>query len=106
MPTEPPLIVKLLVKAEAWQADLDAGRVKKRAALAPPRTESRTATAVRSRSRTVHSITKDGLAYSYSVFSDYEQVRSRCQRVHILNTLPAGRSPYRAGGHVALLGVK
>jgi hypothetical protein len=33
-PTEPPLIVKLLAKAEAWQADLDAGRVKNRAALA------------------------------------------------------------------------
>jgi hypothetical protein len=34
VPTEPPLIVKLLAKAEAWQADLDAGRVKNRAALA------------------------------------------------------------------------
>lgn len=33
-PTEPPLIVKLLAKAEAWQADLDAGRVKNRVALA------------------------------------------------------------------------
>jgi len=29
VPTEPPLIVKLLASAEAWQADLDAGRVKK-----------------------------------------------------------------------------
>jgi hypothetical protein len=34
VPTEPPLIVKLLAKAEAWQADLDAGHVKNRAALA------------------------------------------------------------------------
>jgi hypothetical protein len=34
VPTEPPLIVKLLTKSEAWQADLDAGRVKNRAALA------------------------------------------------------------------------
>jgi hypothetical protein len=34
VPTEPPPIVKLLAKAVAWQADLDAGRVKNRAALA------------------------------------------------------------------------
>jgi hypothetical protein len=34
VPTEPPLIVKLLAKAEAWRADLDAGRVKNRVALA------------------------------------------------------------------------
>ena len=34
VPTEPPLIVKLLAKAEAWHADLDAGHVKNRAALA------------------------------------------------------------------------
>lgn len=34
VPTEPPLIVRLLMRAEAWQADLDAGRVKNRAALA------------------------------------------------------------------------
>jgi hypothetical protein len=34
IPTEPPPIVRLLAKAEAWHADLDAGRVKNRAALA------------------------------------------------------------------------
>lgn len=33
VPTEPASIVKLLAKAEAWQADLDGGRVKNRAAL-------------------------------------------------------------------------
>jgi hypothetical protein len=34
VPTEPPLIVKLLAKAEAWRVDLDARRVKNRSALA------------------------------------------------------------------------
>jgi ubiquinone/menaquinone biosynthesis C-methylase UbiE len=54
-----------------------------------------------------YSVTEgDGLAYSYSVFSDYALIRSQCQRVHVFNTLDAGVNPYRTAGHVAVLGVK
>jgi ubiquinone/menaquinone biosynthesis C-methylase UbiE len=48
----------------------------------------------------------DGLAYSYSVFTNYNQVKASCKSVHILNTAPGGISPYRSAGHVALLGIK
>lgn len=48
----------------------------------------------------------DGLAYSYSVFSDYEMIRRHCASVHLINTLPAGINPYRSSPHVALLGIK
>jgi hypothetical protein len=48
----------------------------------------------------------DGLAYSYSVFSNYEQISASCQSVHVLNTVPAGKNPYRSASHVALLGIK
>lgn len=48
----------------------------------------------------------DGLGYSYSVFNNYEQIKTRCRSVHLLNTLPAGIDPYRTASHVALLGVK
>ena len=30
----------------------------------------------------------DGLAYSYSVFSDYERIRARCTRVHVVIRTP------------------
>jgi hypothetical protein len=48
----------------------------------------------------------DGLAYSYSVFNDYRQIREKCRSVHVLNTSDAGRNPYRTASHVALLGIK
>ena len=48
----------------------------------------------------------DGLAYSYSVFNNYEQIRARCSSVHILNTRDAGINPYTTASHVALLGIK
>jgi ubiquinone/menaquinone biosynthesis C-methylase UbiE len=48
----------------------------------------------------------DGLAYSYSVFNDYRQIRERCESVHLLNTVDAGPNLYRTATHVALLGVK
>lgn len=48
----------------------------------------------------------DGLAYSYSVFNDYELVKEQCSAVHVMNTCPAGISPYRTSAHVALLGIK
>jgi SAM-dependent methyltransferase len=48
----------------------------------------------------------DGLAYSYSVFNNYEQIYQQCQTVHLTNTLAARINPYRTAGHVALLGIK
>jgi ubiquinone/menaquinone biosynthesis C-methylase UbiE len=48
----------------------------------------------------------DGLAYSYSVFNDYDQIRAQCRSVHLINTIDAGINPYRTATHVALLGVK
>jgi SAM-dependent methyltransferase len=48
----------------------------------------------------------DGLAYSYSVFTDYALIRSRCRRVHVVNTSDGGVAPYRSAGHVAVLGIK
>jgi len=48
----------------------------------------------------------DGLAYSYSVFNDYGQIRAQCKSVHLVNTVDAGVNPYRTATHVALLGIK
>jgi hypothetical protein len=47
----------------------------------------------------------DGLSYSYSVFSDYKQIKDRCKSVHILN-ITGAINPYRSASHVALLGLK
>jgi len=49
---------------------------------------------------------EDGLAYSYSVFDDYSQIRGTCGTVHLLNTIGAGPNLYRRASHVALLGIK
>jgi ubiquinone/menaquinone biosynthesis C-methylase UbiE len=48
----------------------------------------------------------DALAYSYSVFNDYRQIKERCKSVHLLNTSDAGPNLYRTASHVALLGIK
>ena len=49
----------------------------------------------------------DGLAYSYSVFSDYELLAARCRSVHVMNTVPAaGMNPYRTASHVVVLAMK
>ena len=48
----------------------------------------------------------DGLAYSYSLFSSYPQIRARCSTVHLMNTTPATHNLYRSASHIALLGVK
>jgi len=54
-----------------------------------------------------YSITEgDGLAYSYSVFNNYRQIRRACRSVHVVNTMAAGINPYRTAGHLALLGLK
>ncbi len=48
----------------------------------------------------------DGLAYSYSVFDDYPQIRRACSSVHLMNTGDAGTSLYRTSTHITLLGIK
>jgi len=48
----------------------------------------------------------DGLTYSYSVFTNYRQIRAQCQSIHILNTQDGNINPYRTAAHLALLGVK
>lgn len=48
----------------------------------------------------------DGIAYSYSLFTDYGQIKDQCKSVHLFNTTPAGLNFYRTSSHVALLGVK
>jgi len=48
----------------------------------------------------------DGLAYSYSVFNNYEQIRKQCKSVHLLNTIDGFIDPYKTASHVALLGIK
>ena len=48
----------------------------------------------------------DGLAYSYSVFNNYVQIREQCKSVHLLNTTTGGINPYRTASHIALLGIK
>lgn len=48
----------------------------------------------------------DGLAYSYSVFDNYEQIRRACRFIHVVNTKGEGRAPYRGASHVAVLGIK
>ena len=48
----------------------------------------------------------DGLAYSYSVFNDYNLIKKKCRRVHLLNTNNAGHNFYKTASHVALFGMK
>ena len=48
----------------------------------------------------------DGIAYSYSVFNDWPEIRRRCRIVHVVNTDGAGINPYRTAAHVAVLGLK
>lgn len=48
----------------------------------------------------------DGLAYSYSVFNNYQQIQEQCARIHLLNTMDGQINFYRTASHVALLGIK
>lgn len=47
----------------------------------------------------------DGLSYSYSVFTNYQQISKRCVSVHLLNTINSGPNLYRSSPHIALLGI-
>ena len=48
----------------------------------------------------------DGLAYSYSVFRNYRQIKSSCKSVHIINTKDADINLYKTAKTIALLGIK
>lgn len=48
----------------------------------------------------------DGLAYSYSVFDNYKQIKAQCKSIHVLNTRGSGPNLYRSADVVALLGIK
>lgn len=48
----------------------------------------------------------DGLAYSYSVFNNYRQIKEACASVHMLNTLNSGPDLYRTAPTLAILGIK
>lgn len=48
----------------------------------------------------------DGLAYSYSVFNNYEKIKTTCKSIHFMNTLPSGFNLYHSASHVCLLGIK
>lgn len=48
----------------------------------------------------------DGLAYSYSIFNNYKQIKHSCKAVHLLNTKDGEINFYKTASHVALLGIK
>jgi ubiquinone/menaquinone biosynthesis C-methylase UbiE len=48
----------------------------------------------------------DGLAYSYSVYNNYDQIKAQCECVHMLNTQDGHINPYASSSHMALLGRK
>ncbi|NEQ55812.1 MAG: class I SAM-dependent methyltransferase, partial [Leptolyngbya sp. SIO3F4] len=48
----------------------------------------------------------DGLAYSYSVFSNFHQIEKQCKTTHLLNTKGGKINFYKTASHVALLGIK
>ena len=48
----------------------------------------------------------DGVAYSYSVFDDYDFISSHCKQVMILNLDGDGKRPLTGAEHIALLGLK
>jgi len=48
----------------------------------------------------------DGVAYSYSVFNNYRQIRDQCKSIHLLNTVDGHLNLYKTASHLALLGIK
>ena len=48
----------------------------------------------------------DGLAYSYSVFNNYNLIKKNCEKVHLLNTSNASYNLYKSASTVALFGIK
>ncbi len=62
--------------------------------------------AIKSRGRGYWTSEHDGLAYPFSVFDHYDQIREHCKAVHFFNTLDAGQNLYRTAPQVAILGIK
>ena len=48
----------------------------------------------------------DGLAYSYSIFTNYRLIKKHCERIHMLNTGSGNNNFYRSASTIALLGIK
>lgn len=48
----------------------------------------------------------DGLAYSYSVFNNYDLIAEKCHKIHLLNTKDGHINPYKTASHIVLLGIK
>lgn len=48
----------------------------------------------------------DGLSYAYSVFDDYDYIRSCCGQVHMVNTCGNGADLFRSAQNVALFARK
>jgi ubiquinone/menaquinone biosynthesis C-methylase UbiE len=48
----------------------------------------------------------DGLAYSYSVFNNYNQIKKACKTIHTINTKGESIDHYSSAEHVALFAVK
>ena len=49
---------------------------------------------------------EDGIAYSYSIFSNLNQIRRACPVVHVMGTRDSGANLYATAPHAAVLGVK
>jgi len=49
---------------------------------------------------------EDGLFYPYSVFNNYQQIKSNCRTIYILNSMDSGINPYKSAPHIVLLGLK
>lgn len=61
---------------------------------------------VKTRGRGYTLTSGDGLAYSYSVFQNFRQMRQHCDPIHVLNPNGNGMNPYRCASAVAVLGIK
>ena len=48
----------------------------------------------------------DGLAYSYSLFSNLRQIKRQCKSVYLFGTEDSGANLYRSAPCVAVLGIK
>lgn len=47
----------------------------------------------------------DGITYSYSVFTNYDQIAELCEPIYLLGTANSAPNLYRSASHVALLGI-
>jgi len=64
------------------------------------------ATFITSKGKGYYESDGDGIAYSYSLFDSYDQIKASCKSVHLLNTVPSDKNLYRSASHIGLLGIK